>query len=87
MDDLLKKLGDLPLPAGLAQIDDRVLSALEDYRSDARATSPLLSMAALFALGVGYVSGNLLPAPATAADNPLALAENALAPSTLLDLL
>lgn len=87
MDDLLQKLGRAPVPAGLARLDDAILADLAARQSDARATSRLLSAAAVLALGVGYAGGSLLPSPAIAAEPNLVIAETALAPSTLLDFL
>lgn len=87
MDDLLKKLCEAPLPSGLAQIDDAIFAALAARQSEARATSRLLSAAAILALGIGYAGGSIMSAPASAASKSLVLTETALAPSTLLDLL
>jgi len=87
MDDVLKRLAELPLPVRLDRLDDAVLAGLAARKSEARATSRLLSAAAVLALGVGYAGGSILPAPATAADHRLVITETALAPSTLLDFL
>lgn len=87
MDDLLQKLGRMPVPAALVQLDDAVLVGLAVRQSEARATSRLLSAAAVLALGVGYAGGSLIPSPAVAAEPNLVIAEMALAPSTLLDFL
>ena len=87
MDDLLQKLGRMPVPAALVQLDDAVLVGLAVRQSEARATSRLLSAAAVLALGVGYAGGSLIPSPAVAAEPNLVIAETALAPSTLLDFL
>lgn len=87
MDDLLKRLADAPVPAGLAQLDGAVLAGLAARQSEARATSRLLSVAAVLALGVGYAGGSFMAAPATATEPTLVIAETALAPSTLLDFL
>lgn len=87
MDDLLKRLANAPFPAGLGQIDDAVLAGLSAKRSEARATSRLLSAAAVIALGIGYAGGSIVPSPATAAEPILVIAETTLAPSTLLDFL
>ncbi len=85
MDDLLRRLGLTALPERLSEIDDAVLTALAEQQNDARATSRLLSAAAVVALGVGYVGGSLTSAPVEAAVPKLVLAETALAPSSLLD--
>lgn len=87
MDDVLKRLADTPVPAGLAQIDDAILAGLAERQSDARATKRMLSAAAVVALGVGYAGGSLMPSPARAAEHKLVITESALAPSTLLDFL
>ena len=87
MDDILQKLGAMPVPAGLSRIDDAVLAGLIQRQSEARAMTRLLSAAALVALGIGYAGGSILPTPARAAGGDLVIAETALAPSTLLDLL
>lgn len=87
MDDLLKKLGDAPLPGRLAQLDDTVMTAFAARQSEACATSRLLAAAAVLALGVGYAGGSIMPAPASASEPNLVIAETALAPSTLLDFL
>lgn len=87
MDDLLQRLGAMPLPSALLQLDDAVLAGLAERQSEARATSRLLSAAAFVALGIGYAGGSTLPTPARAAGGDLVIAETALAPSTLLDFL
>jgi hypothetical protein len=87
MDDIFKQLRDLPVPAGLAQIDDAVFAALGARRVEAKSMPRLLSLAAVFALGFGYFGGGMVPAPALAAEPQLVLTETALAPSTLLELL
>ena len=87
MEDLLQRLGAMPVPAALSQLDDAVLAGLAERQSEARATSRLFSAAALVALGIGYAGGSILPTPARAAGGDLLIAETALAPSTLLDLL
>lgn len=83
MDDTFRKLGDAPLPSGLAQLDDAVMAAFAQRQSEARANSRLFSAAAVLALGIGYAGGSIMPAPASASE--LGLSETALAPSTLLD--
>lgn len=87
MDDLLQRLGAMSVPARLLQLDDAVLAGLAERQREARATSRLLSAAAFVALGIGYAGGSILPTPARAAGGDLVIAETALAPSTLLDLL
>lgn len=87
MDDLLQKLALMPVPARLADLDEAVLAGLAAHKSEARATSRLLSAAAVLALGIGYVGGSVMPSPASASEPALVIAETALAPSTLLDFL
>lgn len=87
MDDLLKRIAGAPIPAGLAQLDDAIMAGLAHRQSEARATSRLLSAAAVVALGIGYAGGSSIPLPANAAEPDLVIAETALAPSTLLDFL
>lgn len=87
MDDLLQRLGAMPVPARLSQIDDAVLAGVAERQSEARSASRLLSAAAFVALGIGYAGGSILPTPTSAADNNLVIAETPLAPSTLLDFL
>lgn len=86
LDDLLHDVGRAPVPE-LALLDDAVMSALGERQSEARATSRLLSAAAVIALGIGYAGGSFMPAPANAAEPNLVIAETALAPSTLLNFL
>jgi hypothetical protein len=86
LDDLLSDVGRAPVPE-LASLDEVVMSALAARQSEARATSRLLSAAAVLALGVGYAGGSIMPAPASATEPNLVIAETALAPSTLLDFL
>lgn len=87
MDDLLQRLGAMPVPSALLQLDDAVLAGLAQRQGEARATSRLLSAAAFVALGIGYAGGSILPTPARAAGDELVITETALAPSTLLDFL
>ncbi len=88
MDDVLHRLGAMPVPPRLSQIDDAVLAGLAERQREARSTPQLLSAAALVALGLGYAGGSILPTPTSAADNNnLVIAESPLAPSTLLDFL
>lgn len=86
LDELLGDVGRMP-PPELASLDDAVMGALAERQSEAHVSSRLLSAAAVIALGIGYAGGSFMPAPAIAADKNLVMAENALAPSTLLDFL
>jgi hypothetical protein len=87
MDDKLKRLADVPVPVGLDRLDDVILARLAARQGEARATSLLLSAAAVLALGFGYAGGSILPTPGAAAEHQLVITETALAPSTLLDFL
>lgn len=87
MDDILKRLSDVPFPARLAQLDDAVLAGLAERQSETHTTSRMLSAAAVIALGIGYAGGSLILSPASAAEQKLVISETALAPSTLLDFL
>ena len=86
LDELLHDMARAPVPE-LASLDTAVMAAFAERQSEARATSRLLSAAAVVALGVGYAGGSFLSAPASAADHKLVITETALAPSTLLDFL
>ena len=86
LDELLHDMGRTPVPE-LASLDNAVMAAFAERQHEARATSRLLSAAAIVALGVGYAGGSVLPAPASAAKSNLVITETALAPSTLLDFL
>lgn len=85
MDDMLKRLGDAPLPAALGQIDDAVIAAWSAEQRERAANSRVLSAAALVALGLGFAGGSLSSAPAQAAPSLSPFAMTALAPSDLLD--
>ncbi len=86
LDELLHDMGQAPVPE-LTSLDHAVMSALAERQSEARATSRILSAAAVVALGVGYAGGSLMPSPASATEPRLVISETALAPSTLLDFL
>lgn len=86
LDELLHDMGQTPIPE-LTSLDNAVMSALTERRSEARTTTRMLSAAAVVALGVGYAGGSLMPSPASAAEHRLVISETALAPSTLLDFL
>lgn len=86
LDDLLHEIGRTPVPE-LAWLDNAVVAAFAVRQSEMRATSRLLSAAAVLALGFGYASGSMMPTPARAADNNLVIVETHLAPSILLDFL
>ncbi len=86
LDELLHDMSRTSVP-DLASLENAVMAAFAERQSDARATSRLLSAAAVLALGVGYAGGSILPTPARANDKNLVIAETPLAPSTLLDFL
>jgi len=47
MDDMLKRLGEAPLPEALGQIDDVIIAAWSAERRDRAANARILSAAAL----------------------------------------
>jgi hypothetical protein len=88
MDDLdraLQQLRTMPVPMSLASLEHDVLMLLDaERRAAALTTAPALSLAAVFALGIGIGAAVLPGGSAEAAQtSPLAAGAN-LAPSTLL---
>lgn len=86
MDEELRILNRIDLPAALDALDDRIIGALAVRRREAAATGRLMALAAFVSLGGGFVAGTAISQPAVAA-SPLAPfgPPSALAPSTLLD--
>jgi hypothetical protein len=86
MDEELRILSRIDLPAALDALDDRVIRALGVRRREAAAMRRVIAVAAFLSLGGGIVAGGVISRPAVAASplNPLAPA-SVLAPSTLLD--
>ena len=86
MDDELRILDRIDLPAALDALDDRIMGALAIRRHEAVATRRLMALAAFVSLGGGMVVGSAVSQPAVAA-SPLTPfgPSSALAPSTLLD--
>ena len=86
IDLALARLGQAPVPAGLAAIDDAVLSGVTRRRQEVALAPRLMGLAGAFALGLGIAGGSLSSSdPASAQSlSPFATA-GALAPSALLD--
>lgn len=85
IDEALHRLGALPVPPGLAEIDDAVFAGLMRSRSEAAAAPRLMGLAAAFALVVGLAGGGLAGSEPAAAQSLSPFApDNPLAPSTLL---
>lgn len=86
IDQALDRLGALPVPPGLAEIDDAVFAGLASRRREMIAARRLTGFAIALALVVGMAGGALaVSEPAVAqAMSPFA-PDNPLAPSTLLD--
>lgn len=86
MDEELRILNRIELPAALDALDDHVIGALAARRRESAATGRLMALAALVSLGGGVIAGSAFPEPAVAASpiSPFGPA-SALAPSTLLD--
>ena len=86
IDHALAQLGRAPVPAGLAAIDDVVLTAVTRRRQEAAFTPRLMGLAVTLALGLGIAGGSLSNSdPASAQSLSPFATSNALAPSTLLD--
>lgn len=86
MDDELRILSRIDLPAGFDALDDRIMGAVAVRRREAAAMRRLMALAAFVSLGGGMVAGSAISQPAEAASplTPFGPA-SALAPSTLLD--
>ncbi len=86
IDLALARLGQAPVPAGLAAIDDAVLIGVTRRQQDLALAPRLMGLTGALALGLGIAGGSLTNSdPAsTQSVSPFA-ASNALAPSTLLD--
>lgn len=88
MDDLdraLQQLRTLPVPTALAALEGDVLSRLDAERNaSALTTGPVLSLAAILALGIGVGAAVLPDASAVAGPASPLFAGTNLAPSTLL---
>ncbi|WP_439569618.1 hypothetical protein [Sphingopyxis sp.] len=85
MDEELRILNRIDLPAALDALDDRIIGALAVRRRESAAIGRLMALAAFVSLGGGVVAGSAFPEPAVAASpiSPFGPA-SALAPSTLL---
>ena len=86
IDQALNRLGALPVPSGLAEIDDAVFAGLARSRREAAASPRLMGFALALALVVGFAGGGLSGGePAIAQPMSPFAPDNPLAPSTLLD--
>ncbi|MDF8335479.1 hypothetical protein [Novosphingobium cyanobacteriorum] len=86
LDQTLRRLGDLPVPTGLAGIDDAVFVGLAQRRQEAMGATRMMSLAAALALLLGVAGGGLSGGdPASARPLSPFSPDNPLAPSTLLD--
>jgi hypothetical protein len=85
LDQTLRRLGEMPVPAGLAGIDDAVFAGLALKRQEAAGVSRMMSVAAAFALVLGIAGGGMLGGdPAVAEPLSPFSPDTPLAPSTLL---
>ena len=87
LDHALRRLGELPVPSGLAEIDDEVFAGVQRKREEQLVSRRLMAATAAVALSVGIVGGGML-GTTTASAQPLSpfSPDSPLAPSTLLDL-
>lgn len=86
IDQALNRLGAMPVPPGLADIDNAVFAGLALSRRDAAAAPRLMGLAAALALVVGLAGGGIVGSePASAQPLSPFAPDNPLAPSTLLD--
>src|SRR3546814_20411446 len=67
MDEELRILNRIDLPAALDALDDRIMGALAIRRREAVAMRRLMALAAFVSLGGGLVAGSAVPPPAVAA--------------------
>ena len=85
IDQTLYRLGALPVPSGLAEIDAAVFAGLARSRQEAAAAPRLMGFAAAVALVMGMVGGVVSSSePAIAQPISPFAPDNPLAPSTLL---
>ena len=86
IDLALARLGQAPVPAGLAAIDDAVLTGVARRQQEVALAPRLMGFAGAIALGLGIAGGSLTHSdPASAQSLSPFATSNALAPSTLLD--
>jgi hypothetical protein len=67
MDDELKILQASEWPAGLADLDDRILDAVAERQRESAATRKMMIFSAFISLGCGVVAGGAMPVAAVAA--------------------
>ncbi len=86
IDLALARLGQAPVPAGLAAIDDAILSGVARRRQELALAPRLMGLTGALALGLGIAGGSIASSdPASAQSLSPFAASNVLAPSTLLD--
>ena len=86
LDRALGRLGTLPVPDRLAEIDGAVLAGLEQQQREAAAAPRMLGMAAGLALALGVAGGGMVGGDQALAGSLTPFSsDNPLAPSTLLD--
>lgn len=86
MDDELRLLDHIALPAALDTLDDRILSALAVRIREGAAARRMMALAAFVSLGAGAVAGSAMSQPAVAASTLSPFGPpSALTPSVLLD--
>ena len=86
IDLALARLGQAPVPAGLAAIDDAVLTGVTRQQQEMARGSRLIGFTGAIALGLGVAGGSLSNSnPASAQPLSPFATSLALAPSTLLD--
>lgn len=81
LDEMLTQLGNAPLDARLAGIDEAVLAGLAAH--DTTSATRSIAFAAVAALAFGVFSAGFAGSPATASVSPFGV-PSALAPSSLL---
>jgi len=85
LDLTLRRLGEMPVPPGLAAMDDAVLAGVDRARQDAAGGTLLMGATVAVALALGVAGGGLAgTAPVSARTLSPFAPDNALAPSTLL---
>lgn len=87
LDQSLRRIANLPVPASLELIDDTVFAGLAAQRRVPAASGRAIGLAGAFALVLGLGSGGLATAHATQVRISPFASDNPLAPSTLLDVL
>ena len=85
LDLTLRRLGELPVPPGLAAMDDAVFAGVARARQEAAGGTRLMGVTVAFALALGVAGGGFAgTVPASARPLSPFAPDNALAPSTWL---